>query len=692
VPNPRIKKYDEHPALFAAPVAARPLKDLTLLPELATSWRPPDMATLPSWKGAKRIAIDTETHDPQLRTLGPGVRRNGYMVGASVAIDDGPRFYLPWAHEGGDNLDKEQCLAYLRHEAKQFDGTVCGQHLQYDLDYLWEADVVFPQVKWYRDCMIADPLIYELYDSYRLNEICSRWGVEPKEESLLKRAAAAARIDMKRELWRLPARYVGAYAEGDVDRPLRVLAKQELQIDKDGLRRVYDLESRLLPVLVKYRRRGIRVDSDRTDKIEQWTLREGKVALDTIHRETGVTLAQEDVMKADAIKRVLDIAGIVLQNKTASGDDAVQSKELETINHPVAKMIVRARSINKIRTTYIAAIRKHVVRGRIHGTLNQLKRTDEYTDDDKGAAFGRLSGEQPNMQNQPGRDEETGPMWRAQFMPEDGCEWVTKDFSQQEPRWSFHLADMVRLSDGSALPGAAEMCEHFRNNLDADCYDTIMQLANIPRKPSKFVWLGRCYGMGGGKTAKVYLQLPTIWVVYDRVQWKPVPADSERATQLIQQTGARPYEEAGPEAQAIIDKFDAGLPFLKQLAQLAKKAGKARGYVLTASGRRCHFPRYGAEFGDLHKSLNKAIQGSAGDETKQAMVDLDDAGYDEVQLQVHDELDGSYNSRKRAQEAAEIMRSAWPKRVPTKVDIEIGPSWGESMLIGKPPRPYVWNL
>ena len=75
--------------------------------------------------------------------------------------------------------------------------------------------------------------------------------------------------------------------------------------------------------------------------------------------------------------------------------------------------------------------------------------------------------------------------------------------------------------------------------------------------------------------------------------------------------------------------------------------------------------------------LNRLIQGSSADETKEAVVQLDAAGYF-IQLQVHDEVDGSYESREQAEKAADIMRYAVPKCLPTKVDVECGPSWGEA--------------
>ena len=101
------------------------------------------------------------------------------------------------------------------------------------------------------------------------------------------------------------------------------------------------------------------------------------------------------------------------------------------------------------------------------------------------------------------------------------------------------------------------------------------------------------------------------------------------------------------------------------------------GFIRTAGGRKCRFPkRPRGGYDWAHKALNRLIQGSSGDQTKQAMVNADDAGV-AIQLQVHDELDFSIYSLKEATDCAEIMRNALPCNIPAKVDIEIGPSWGE---------------
>ena len=138
---------------------------------------------------------------------------------------------------------------------------------------------------------------------------------------------------------------------------------------------------------------------------------------------------------------------------------------------------------------------------------------------------------------------------------------------------------------------------------------------------------------------------------------------------------------AGEEGQEIIDNFDAEAPFVRKLADKASERAGANGFVRTIMGRRLHFPtRDDGSYDWTHKALNRVIQGSSADQTKKALIDIDKAGYF-LQLQVHDETNGSYGSVAEATAVGDIMRDsilevATPL-VPFNVDTECGPSWGE---------------
>ncbi len=650
----------------------KPLQLPLIPPEC--NWTVPTMADLPSWKGAKRVGMDCETNDRHLKELGIGVRRGAYMVGVSFAIEDGPSYYLPWAHEGGDNLDKEQVLGYLREQAKTFDGDVVGMNLSYDLDYFWEEEINFPEVRFFRDIQIADPLIYELHHNYSLKSIAERYGLPGKNEDKLREAASAYGVHPKSGLWRLPARYVGEYAEDDARNPLRILRRQERLIDEKDLWGIYDLESRVLPVLVRMRRRGVCIDQDKLTQIEDWSLREEAKALAFVRTETGVKIEVGNVWKADSLVPALEYIGIELP-RTSSGQKSVSQEVFAMVDHPVTKALARARKVNKLRTSFAASMRTYMTNGRIHCTFNQIARETE-TGEQKGVRYGRISATNPNLQQQPNpeKEPEIAGEWRKIFLPEEGAQWCIADYSQQEPRWTTHFAAIMDFK------GAREMAQRYHDDPTLDNHAMMAELTGLARYPAKTVYLGLCYGEGGAHLCG-QLGLPTRWacawgawgertIVYFEDQSEADAHCAEIGEGFV-------WKAAGLEGQAILDKFDERAPFIGKVAKAAKKRANARGFVTTVLGRRLHFVKENGKYGWTHKAFNRVIQGSAADQMKKSLVEIDAAGY-WMMLQVHDEADNSVADRAEGERIGLIMKDTLPARVPFKVDIEIGPSWGEA--------------
>lgn len=659
------------------------------------------MSDLPEWKGRGRVAIDCETIDPQLKKLGVGTRRDGKMVGVSFAFEDenqrpGQSFYLPFGHKGGDNMDPDQVKRYLKAQCGAFDGQVVGANLPYDLDYMAENDITFDNTMFFRDVQIADPLIYELHFNYSLAHIGDRHGIKSKDEQLIRQAAENYGVDPKAGIGLLPARFVGAYAERDVTSPLEILRAQEKKIEANGLWDIWNLESRVLPVLVKLRRRGVRIDTDKLSHIEDWSLKQEAEALAEVHRQTGIDIGVGNVWKADALAPVLEHIGVRLR-KTAQGKPNIDQDVLGSIEHPVAGHIAWARKVNKLRTTFAKSVRTHMVNGRIHSTFNQMAReSDSGKDGDtQGARYGRLSCVLPNLQQQPSRDE-FADMWRSIYVPEEGAMWGCLDYSQQEPRWTTHFAAKMNLRMGP------EAAKRYRDDPTTDNHDMMTDIVYGVRPgdvgPKEFkrlrghckiIYLKLCYGGGGASTCDD-LGLPTRWAVSVKSQHSAREVyyfDTQREAmqakdEFIGETFM--WRAAGSEGQAILDQFDKNAPFVKKLAKAAEKRAKQKGFITTVGGRRLHFPegnRGGFDF--THKALNRLIQGSAADQTKTAMVAADEAGHF-LQLQVHDEFDGSFGSVEEGRACAEVMSTCIPNTlVPFKVDVEMGPSWGEIKDVNK---------
>ena len=627
-----------------------------------TAWVATPPSRLPSWVGAKRVAIDTETHDPDLKKWGPGVRRGGKVVGVSFAIEGGPAHYAPVGHDGGGNVDAAHAWAYLRDQAATFAGEVVGANLSYDLDYLAEAGVVFPEAAWFRDVLLAAPLLDELQalkGGYSLQAVAKRAGFAGKSEDHLEDAAIRwdIRGGTKAGLWELPARHVAEYAIQDAALPLQLLRWQEKRIEVEGLGRVWDLESRLLPVLVRMRRRGVAIDVDHLEKVQAWAETEEEKALAVVREVTGAKITTEGVWKEEWVTESLACIGIKAP-LTETGKPQTNADFLEEVDHDVARMILRARKMNKLRTTFCESVKNHMVRGRIHCVLNQLRAASLADGDLFGAKFGRMSSSHPNLQQQPARDPEIGKFWRMIYVPDDGKQWASCDFSGQEPRMTVHYAALL------GLRGARELAAKFHADPDLDLHQQTADLCGIKRKEAKTIFLGLCYGMGGGKLC-ASLGLPT------------QKAYSKRQGKWI--------DVAGPEGQRVLDKFDAMVPFVRALSEKATARAKKMEFVRTLYGRKCRFPvdekRSIGGHRDIqwaHKALNRVIQGSSADQTKAAMVEVDKAGH-ELQLQVHDELCLSVRDREQAEDVARIMRDVVSLSVPSKVDVDLGSSWGDSM-------------
>lgn len=667
---------------------------LTMFPP-ETDWQLPKMEELPDWNNFSRVGYDVETRDPSLgRKLGPGTRRDGYIVGFCLHFEDFRSFYLPIRHGNGQNLPLENVLAYMADNIRRFEGSVVGANLQYDLDYTCQefgseiGDKVFPNVKAFLDTQIAEPLIDENQYKFGLDAVAARHGLPEKQEDLLREVGQEfgthngkkgkpqgkrKALNAKADLWKLHPQYVGPYGEWDAELPCRIMRKQERIIDENDLWQIFNLETRCLPALVAMTRRGVRIDFEKMQKIEDWIIAQEDVALDLVQKQTGIKLNAEDLAQPNAVAEPLKYIGAELKRNVKNKQYNIDANVLRRLKHPVADAILTARKVNKVRRDFIHGIREHAIGDRLHCSYHQLK--GEKDDGGmQGAATGRLSSSHVNIQQQPS-PKDTDPetmrvedhlslMWRQVYIPDEGGEWACLDYSQQEPRILHHYAEIT------GCPGARAAAQKYRDDPKCDNHQMMADLTGLKRKVAKTIYLGKCYRMGGAKFARS-LGLPTVVKTYD----------------FGEKIGQK-YETAGPEAAEILKAFKNGAPYVDKLAEIAETQGMAKGYIKTLLGRHCHFPKemmdnpeggpkvWTGNYLDGYKSLNKLIQGSAADQTKMALAESYEQGI-AVGIQVHDELDLTIYNRKEADELAEIMRECAPLRVPSAVDIEIGPNWGE---------------
>jgi DNA polymerase I-like protein with 3'-5' exonuclease and polymerase domains len=611
----------------------------------ASEWLPPQ--TFPNLSTAKEIAIDLETCDPNMESLGPGWPRNdGFIVGYAVAVD-GWSGYFPVAHAGGGNLDKRLVERWVA-DVLATPADKIMHNAAYD--YGWLRASGFKVNGTIYDTMLAAPLLDENRFSYSLNALGFDYLKEVKSEQGLKESASDFGVHPKKELWKLPAMHVGEYAEQDAALTLKLWHHFRSLLRADEVESIFNLETEVLPVLVDITFKGIRFNREQCEaKMMEMRQKEQDI-LKYIKNQAGVKV---DIWAAQSIAAAFDRMGIQYP-KTAAGAPSFTKSFLDNHDHPIAKMILEAREFNKTHGTFLEPYLKHSAKdGRIHTHFNQMR------NEDGGTVTGRLSAASPNLQQVPARHEIIGPMVRGLFLPEEGQLWAANDFSSQEPRLLVHYATLLD------LPGAEKMAEAYRSDPDTDFHQMVADLAGIKRKAAKTIGLGLMYGMGKAKLANS-LELP--------------------------------LDEAGE----LISVFHQKVPFLKGTVDAVMKRIEhpaSGGAIRTLLGRKCRFPLWEptewgvnkalpyeqaiVEYGrrikraGTYKGLNRLIQGSAADQTKAGMVALHKAGFD-IRLQVHDEIALSVNTREEAVEASRIMANAVRMEVPSRVDVETGPSWGEA--------------
>jgi DNA polymerase I-like protein with 3'-5' exonuclease and polymerase domains len=597
------------------------------------------------------IAIDLETRDENMKTLGTGwARRDGEIVGIAVAAGSFKGYY-PVNHQGGGNLPRSKVFKWIQ-EVLKTDAAKIMHNAQYDLGWIrsmgWE--VKGPII----DTMVTAALVDENRRSYSLNNLSIEMLGEMKSETELKEEAAQRGLDAKAELWKMPAMAVGFYAEQDAVLTLKLWHHLKTFVKKEQLQTIWNTEMELLPILIKMREVGIKIDLDKAEILKKQFKTLESSLITEIKKLSGVVV---DIWAARSVAKAFDAVGIKYDLTEKSKAPSFTTNWLTNNEHPLAKLIREAREVNKLHSTFIDSFLRFSHKGRIHAEINQLR------SDTGGTVSGRLSYSNPNLQQIPARNKEYGKLIRGLFLPEEGCKWGSFDYSQQEPRLVVHYAATTDKKLGG-LAGADVLIKAYRED-DADFHQVVADMANIPRTQAKTINLGIFYGMGQAKLAK--------------------------------QLGI-----TVEEAKAILAEYNSKVPFVKQLANRVQKQASETGAVKTIGGRKCRFnlyepksyglflalteKEYIMEHGSLssarramtYKALNRLIQGSAADQVKIAMVNCYKAGHIPM-LQIHDELCFNIESESDEKNIINVMENSVELEVPNKVDVSIGDNWGEAM-------------
>jgi len=606
-----------------------------------TEWIPPQ--DFPDLSQACEIAIDLETRDPNLNVrMGSGsVIGEGEVVGISLAADDWCAYY-PIAHEGGGNMDRKIVLKWLQ-DVLNTKSDKIFHNAMYDV--CWLRSLGLKIQGRIIDTMIAAALVDENRLRYDLNSCGRDYVGKGKDESALYDAAKSWGVDAKAEMYKLPAMYVGAYAERDAQLTLELWQELKKEILHQDIEAIFKMETELFPCLVDMRFLGVRVNQEQAAKEKKTLVEQEKKMLGEVLVSTGIEV---HIWAARSIAKVFDKLGLPYDRTANTGAPSFTKNFLQNHPHDVVKCIAKAREINKAHTTFIDTILKYSKKGRIHAEINQLR------GDGGGTVTGRFSMNNPNLQQIPARNKDLGPRIRSLFIPEEGHTWGCFDYSQQEPRLVVHYASLMKQY------GVDEVVDSYHNDSDTDFHKIVADMADIPRTQAKTINLGLFYGMGKNK--------------------------------LMAELGINKLQ-----ADSLFKQYHGKVPFVKQLMDSVMKRAQDSGKIRTLMGRLCRFPLWepnqfgihkalphdqallehgpGIKRAFTYKALNKLIQGSAADMTKKAMINLHKEGII-PHIQVHDELDISVQNAEEADKIKQIMEHAVNLEVPNKVDYEHGPNWG----------------
>ena len=608
--------------------------------EAQTEWVKPE--EFPDLRQANTIAIDLETHDPDLKSMGSGsVIGNGKVVGIAVAVD-GYSGYFPFDHEGGGNLEKSKVIQWFR-DVCECPADKVFHNAMYDICWIRKMGIkINGRIV---DTMIAASLVNENRFRFDLNSLGWDYCGKGKNETELKAAANEWGVDPKADMWKLPSMYVGNYAERDAELTLDLWKAMQKELSDQDLGSIFELETDLFPCLVDMRFLGVKVNVERAHELKRDLTLSEEMLLHKIKKETGI---DTQIWAARSIAKVFEKLKLPYERTVKTNAPSFTKNFLSSHKHPLVKMIAEARELNKAHTTFIDTIIRYQHLDRIHAGINQIR------SDNGGTVTGRFSYSNPNLQQIPARNKDLGPLIRSLFLPESNCEWGCFDYNQQEPRLVVHYASLDQ--DASVFNVKNAYTEG-----DADFHTIVAKMADIPRPQAKVINLGLFYGMG---KAKLQAELGV---------------SKEKAEELF-------------------SIYHSRVPFVKSLMKSVSNRAQHRGQIRTLLGRLCRFHLWEPNSFGMHKALpfkeavqehgpgirraytykalNKLIQGSAADMTKKSMLELYKEGII-PHIQIHDELDISVESDKQAKRIIEIMESAVDLEIPNKVDYESGKNWGD---------------
>lgn len=653
----------------------------------ASTWTAPK--ELPTLRGVKGFSLDTENVDNGLaQGRGPGwVYNAGHIAGISIAWQEDKlkSCYIPLRHPDTENFDIPQVKSWLRTMVRN--RKVKFFNAGYDIGWLISEGFLDQAPADIDDSSCMATMVNENRYNNDLDSTAEWRGLPGKDTKLI---IEAARIygyaDWKANIGRLPARYVGRYAEQDAESTELLCEDLRPEMARQGLMNAYQTEMRLVPLVHAMRRQGIRLDIDRLLVFEEKLLeRRDRVLAALSDRLGGRKVGMDEIRSHRWLYQSFSQERVPFNEKEGKASfekDWMRRGTAERGGKPhwLPLLIAEAKQCSEAAEKFVRGyLLDFAHNGRIHSSINQFR------GEEGGTRSHRFSYSDPPLQQMPSRPdsvegwdltEEIAREIRCAFLPEKGQLWFAPDYSQQEYRL------IVRLAERLGCTGAAKAAEMYRTNPKTDFHNLVVELTGLTRRRAKDVNFAKAFGAG-------------------------VPKFALMTNMTLE------------EAQSTMTQYDTEMPFVKECGQRCEKAAQQRGYIKMVDGARAHFDDWEAawlskeerDYGwrshmpmapcsreeaerrvadeshpwhgkrlkraHTHKAMNRAIQGSAARQTKRAMAECWDEGIMPI-LQMHDELAFSESDPKVEKKVVDIMANVIESDVPFLVDAEWGPTWGEA--------------
>jgi DNA polymerase-1 len=566
------------------------------------------------------ICIDTETTD--------AAPMKAELVGVSFCVEPGEAWYVPCNGKLG-----AKAVSLLQEFFLNTSVGVYGHNIKYDWHVLKNVGISLDKISF--DTLVASYLLNPQSRRHNLDDLTLETFQKKKIPIQDLIGKGKEQISMRE----VEVAKVAEYACEDADYTARLKELFVRKLEEKGLSSLFfDIEMPLLPILANMERVGVFLDVEKLREIGHDLTRELDALTKKIYGEVG---EEFNLNSPKQLSEILFTKLGMRQPRAKKTEFSTGADVLEALapDYPVARLVLEYRGLEKLRSTYVEALPEAVLprTGRIHCTFSQSV-----------AATGRLSCQDPNLQNIPVRSKE-GRAIRECFRPErSDWVWIGGDYSQIELRILAHFSE------------DPELLHAFKTGRDVHTH-TASLIYEIPvemvteqmRDAAKTVNFGIIYGQGPFGLSK------------------QLGISSKQASEFIEK-----YFERYPRVAAYLES--------------CKEAARKTGVSTTLTGRTRPIPEIHNQNPQVRAAaerlaVNTPLQGTAADLIKLAMIEIDREisrqGLEgSMILQIHDELIFEVPEREMARFQGlvkEKMEQVWRLKVPIEVHLAVGKNWAE---------------